>query len=111
MAGIDPDRTGNREAGFDRGRAATEKALAELEAARTVSPEARLTKAKLEIRRSLVKLIIGVVVGAGLGWLYWTTESRWAFFGAAVLGLGPVLGALRGLYRGIGEYKAVHTGE
>jgi uncharacterized membrane protein len=110
MAGIDPDRTVNRAPDFERGRLATEKALAELEAARTVTPEARLTKARQVIRFSLVKLFLGALVGAVLGWLYWTTESRWAFFGAAVLGLGPVLGALRNLYRGIGEYRSARSG-
>lgn len=103
MPGLEPDIRG--EPDFDRGKAATEKALSELMAARTASQEARREKANHDIGFSLVKLILGATIGSGLGWLYWTTENRWAFFGAAVLGLGPVLGAVRKLYSAIGVLK------
>ncbi|MFH2113138.1 MAG: hypothetical protein ABIJ86_01360 [Spirochaetota bacterium] len=109
MAGDGPDATKGSDPGFDRGKAATEKALAEFRAAGTVSPEARRIKAQRDIGFSLVRLILGAAVGTGLGWLYWTTENRWAFIGAVVLGIGPVIGALMKMYRGIAELKASST--
>jgi len=88
MTGVELDGPGSSRPGSDRGKAATEKALEELEATRTVSLEARRAKAKRDIGLSLIKLFLGAAAGTSLGWLYWTTESRWAFFGAAVLGIG-----------------------